>query len=71
MWRRDRLCPKTCEELPPLLLNQVIQELHFATLVLEVVANTVAVSTGDLAPAQTTDLSASTGARESSVVVLL
>jgi len=46
-----------------LLLNQVIEELYFATLVLNVITNIAAVATGDLAPAQTTNLIVSTDAK--------
>ena len=45
-----------------------IEELHFANLVLRVVANTAAVVTGDLALAQTTDLIVNIGAKDSSII---
>ena len=44
-----------------------IEELQFATLVLRVFTNTVAVATRDLAPTQTTELIGSAGVKDNSI----
>ena len=45
--------------------GEIQEELHFATLVLDVITKLIAVTTEDLTPTLTTDLTMSPGARES------